>query len=183
VFEEYLSDSSHFILEARLVGATDVDASRRLYRVSAMVGLAAMETFANFIGSVLSEAGARGLEGYELGLLLDKRFGQNNGKFQMFDQVAYSRLEDKLRFLVEKFGVAIDFVRTPEWSQFLDFKHLRDDLVHSRAEADERTLEEYDAACVRGLRATLALMDAISLGVFKRSLRRGLHDVVDLPTR
>ena len=142
-----------------------------------MVGVAAMETFINYIAGTFAEAGDKALASYELALLLDKRFGQSDGKFRMSDQVAYSRLEDKLRFLIERFSV--DLLQKGEWTQFLEFKRLRDGLVHSRSDEDEKTLADYDAECARGVAATFLVMNALCQGIFKRPLRRALHDLVE----
>ena len=180
MFEEYLRDTAHFLEEGRRATRDgDEEAAKRSYRVTVMIGGAAMETFVNYIASTFNSPASRRLEPYELALLLDKRFGQQDGRFSIQDRPSYSRLEDKLRFLVDRFSVDLDLGTSSEWSQFLEFKRLRDSLVHARADEDDRSVDQYDAACIRGVCATFALMNRLSEGIFKRPLRAKLHDLVD----
>lgn len=182
MFEEYLRDTAHFLSEARQASESGAEEeSRRSYRVSIMLGCAAMETFVNFIASTFETAGSDTLQPYELGLLADRRFGQRNGVFQLQDQPAYSRLEDKLRFLINHFPVKLDLSRSREWAEFLEFKRLRDKLVHARRDEDETPLATYDTACSEGVHATFALMNLLSEGIFDRPLRAKLHDLMDFP--
>ena len=143
-----------------------------------MVGGAAMETFINYLASTF-EAAPGTLEPYEMALLLERRYGQQNGVFEIQKQIAYSRLEDKIRFLIHRFAVEIDLATSSDWPQFLRFKRLRDSLVHSRDDEDERSVEEYDEACTNGIRSSFLLMNQLSQGVFKRPLRAKLHDLAD----
>ena len=180
MFEEYLRDTAHFLEEGRQATRDgDEEAAKRSYRVTVMMGCAAMETFANYIASTLDSPASGTLEPYELALLRDKRFGQQDGRFAIQDQAAYSRLEDKLRFLINRFSIALDLGTSSEWCQFLEFKRLRDSLVHARTDEDETSLAEYDAACVRGVRASFILMNHLSEGIFGKPLRAKLHDLVD----
>ena len=180
MFEEYLRDTTHYLEEGRRATRDgDEEAAKRSYRVTVMVGGAAMETFVNYIASTFDSPAPRTLEPYELALLLDKRFGQQDGRFGIQDQSAYSRLEDKLRFLFNRFSIAIDLGTSSEWCQFLEFKRLRDSLVHARTDEDETSVEDYDAACVRGVRASFVLMNRLSEGIFGKPMRAKLHDLVD----
>lgn len=180
MFEEYLRDTSYFLAESRrAAGAGAEDDARRSYRVAIMLGAAAIETFVNYIASTFETAGQDTLEPYELALLIDRRFGQRNGEFRVQDQPVYSRLEDKLRFLIRRFPVELDLSTSREWAQFLEFKRLRDDLVHARRDEDDTTLADYDAACTQGVRATFVLMNLLSEGVFGKPLRAKLHDLID----
>jgi len=180
MFEEYLRDTAYFIGEGRkATHAGDVEAARRAYRVAVMLGGAAIETFVNYLASTFDAAGSKALGPYELALLLDKRFGQQDGIFKVHDQTSYSRLEDKLRFLITRFAVDLDLRSDPAWPQFMEFKRLRDSLVHSRDEEDERPVAEYDSACIRGIRANFTIMNRLSQGIFARPLRAQLHDLVD----
>ena len=179
MFEEYLHDASYFISEARRFSREgDEEAARRSYRVAAMVGGAAMETFVNYLASTF-EAAPDTLEPYELALLVERRFGQQDGVFGIQDRIAYSRLEDKIRFLIHRFAVDIDLSTSSAWPHFLRFKRLRDSLVHSKEDADERPVAEYDKACTDGIRGSFLLMNKLSQGVFKRPLRAKLHDLAD----
>lgn len=180
MFEEYLRDTAHFLSEARRASAAGGEEdARRYYRVAVMVGEAAMETFINYIAGTFEAAGSETLKPYELALLVDRRFGQRNGEFRIQDQPAYSRLEDKLRFLIERFPVKLDLSSAPEWPEFLEFKRLRDNLVHSRKDEDDTPLADYDRACSLGIRATFVLMNRLSEGIFDKPLRAKLHDLVD----
>lgn len=178
MFEEYLADTADLISRARLA-AKDGDSAcaKRFYRSAAMVGVASLETFVNYIASTFEKAGPNGLAIYELAFLLDKRFNQDDGKFAMRDQPQYARLEDKLRFLVLRFSVDVDLGKSAEWSNFMRLKQLRDSLVHSRQEEDERPVDEYDTTCADGLKGCVGLMDHLSRGIFKKPLRAKLTDL------
>ncbi|HEU0074199.1 MAG TPA: hypothetical protein VFS30_09320 [Dehalococcoidia bacterium] len=183
MFEEYLQDAAYFVNQARReTEEGHEEEARRFYRVAVMLGAAAMETFVNFLGGTFETAGAAALQPYELALLTDKRFGQEDGTFRIGKQAAYSRLEDKLRFLIRRFNVKVDPASSREWGEFLKFKRHRDDLIHSRMTEDNTPLTEYERACSTGIRATFALMDSLSMGVFSKHLRAKLQDLADLDT-
>lgn len=184
MFEDYLRDATYFVWDARdRARVRDEDGARRSYRVAIIVGAASIETFVNYVASTLAEGGDAVLEQHEMALLLDRRFGQDGGVFRMSEQTVYNRLEDKLRFLIEHFKVDIDLTSDVEWSQTMELKKRRDGLIHARMEQDETKVDTYDKACVRGIQATFLLMNALSMGIFKRPLRPKLRDLVDFKNR
>ncbi len=179
MFEDYLTDATCFLNDAREAAKSgERGVARRNYRAAIIVGAAAMETFVNYIANTLELAGEAGLKQYELALLLDRRFGQSEGHFGIQDQVVYSRLEDKLRFLIERFAIDLDFGVSPAWAHFMQFKGLRDSLVHSKKDEDDTGLEDYDLSYSRGIRASVELMEVLSKGIFKKPLRANLIDLI-----
>ena len=178
MFEEYLHDTVYFIHAAReSEGSGDLRGARRFYRAAAMVAVAALETYVNYVASTLEKATSGGLNHYELALLLDKRFGQEDGHFRIQRQSSYSRLEDKLRFLIMRFSVGLNLGTSESWSHFMTLKQMRDGLVHSRDEEDNKPLEEYESECSRGLSACVEIMNHLSQGIFSRPLRAKLLDL------
>lgn len=179
MFEDYLADATFFLSEARRTNqANDEEGARRNYRAAVIVGVAAMETFINYIAITFEAAGEKGLERYELALLLDKRFGQDDGRFRIQERPQYSRLEDKLRFLIHRFAIGLNFGTSTEWEQFMRFKGLRDSLVHSKKDEDDTLLKDYESVCSRGIWASIQLMQLLSKGIFGKPLRAKLLDLV-----
>jgi hypothetical protein len=172
MFEDYLEDSYHFVTMANQI-KEDREA-KRYYRAAIFYALGAIEAFLNFIADTLSRSNA--LEPYELAFLMDRRFGLTEGRFEMLEQFQYSKLEDKLRFLLQKFAEDFNFQSNAAWSQFLEFKRLRDSITHPRQEEDEVDLPDYRRMLRTGLSSTIDLMNNISQAIFRRPLRRGLLD-------
>jgi hypothetical protein len=178
VFEEYLADATFFLSEARRAKhPDDEDVARRNYRAALIVGVAAMETFINYIAVTFETAGEQGLQPYELALLLDKRFGQDDGRFGIQSQPHFSRLEDKLRFLIQRFPIELALGTSVEWGQFMRFKGLRDSIVHPKKDEDDTLLNEYDSVCSRGISASIELMRLLSKGIFGKPLRAKVVDL------
>lgn len=181
MFEEYLKDTKYFVELARSsISSGDHESARRSYRVAAMIGMASLETFVNFIGSTFEQASSEGLAEYELALLLDRRFALQGGSFEVTDQIAYSRLEDKLKFLITKFSIRLDLANNKEWGDFVELKKLRDSLVHSRNDQDDTPIRQYERVCPRGLVACVGLMNRLSRGIFKKPLRKKLLDLAEI---
>lgn len=174
MFEEYLSDSNYFATTAR---ETDKGANvaRCYYRASIMCAWSAMEAFVNYVALMFQEGEA--LQPYELALLNDRRFGLQRGEFAILEKTEYHPLADKLRLLMTRFVPDFDFEHSPSWSWMLQFKEVRDQLVHPRQEEDETELEDYDREISRGLSAIIDVMNVLCEGIFKRPLRKKLIDL------
>jgi hypothetical protein len=75
---------------------------------------------------------------HEQGLLLEKKVsfidtGVNAGQFQL-KGIEYKRLDDKILFLLSKFGDGnkADLKGKKLWQDFIKFKNVRDDIIHPR---------------------------------------------------
>ena len=86
------------------------------------------------------------------------------------------RLEDKIRYLLNKFVPAYDFSTSP-WREFIEFKRFRDSLVHPRDDEDVIEAKEYQQKVEIGIKATLSLIDCLCKGIFGKNLRKGLLEL------
>lgn len=89
----------------------------------------------------------------------------------------YHKLDDKLKILLRKFVPAFDF-KSEIWSNVMEFKNFRDSLVHPRQSEDEMSLSEYQTKVQRELSGILEIMNQVSLGLFKKPLRKQLLDLM-----
>jgi hypothetical protein len=173
MFEEYLEDSYHFALKAR--ESSEEKDKRRYYRASVFCTISSMEAFINHIGDAFEKGNV--FEPYEIALLNDKKFANDKGEFKILKQAEFHRTEDKLRFLMRKFVPRFDFNKEVTWSQFMDFKKFRDNLMHARQDEDVIKIIEYERKIKTGLASTIKIMDYLCKGIFKKPLRKKLTDL------
>jgi hypothetical protein len=173
LFEDYLQDAHYFADEARALD--DERASKRSYRAAVFCIAAAVEAYVNYVGDTL-EKGAR-FDAHEIAFLTDRKFGLNAGKFQMLKQNEFHRLEDKLVFLLTKFGADFDRASNPAWPRFQEFKKFRDSITHSRTADDEISLNRYAKIVTSGLSSSIVIIDSLCKCVFGRHLRRKILDL------
>lgn len=174
MFEEYLQDSSEFLIMARqLSRAREDKKARRYYRVSVFCEAGAIEAFANYIAD--SFAKAETLTPLEIAFLSDKVLTFEKGK--QIQKVEFHKLDEKLRFLLNKFVPKFDFAGIP-WFRFMELKDLRDSLLHPRETDDETSIPDYDKKVSEGLSAIIKIMTSLSKGIFGKPLRRRLIDLI-----
>lgn len=174
MFEEYLEDSSYFVLKA--LEQDNEREAKRHYRVAVFCAMSAVEAFINYIGETLAQGEV--FQPYEIAFLTDKKFDLLSGTFQMLDRVEYHKVEDKLKFLIRKFIPDFDFEHTPCWSRLLDFKKFRDSIIHPRQEQDEIDIAEYKKNLETGLSSAIEIMNSLCKGIFRRSLRKKILDLM-----
>ena len=172
MFEEYLQDSYEFLSCAN--GLANDREARRYYRASVFYSSGAMEAFVNYIADAFAKASS--ITPHEIGFLNDKSlvFSLDKG---LHEKPEYHRLDEKLRLLMRKFVPSFDF-QSRTWVKFMEFKSLRDSLVHPRQLDDETTIAKYRKRVSEGLKAIIELMNIVNKGVFQRPLRRQLLDLI-----
>ncbi len=86
-----------------------------------------------------------------------------------------------LRFLsgalMRKFVPGFDF-QSPIWSRFIAFKGFRDSLVHPHQTEDETDPAVYRTQLRAGLGSIIEVMNQISVGVYRKPLRKQLLDLI-----
>ena len=175
MFEEYLQDSYEFlILAKRATEDHDDRQAKRYYRASVFYASGAIEAFVNYIADSFAKAGS--LSEFETAFLNDETivFSVNKGVVHRSD---YHSLEDKLRLLIRRFVPDFSFNSTA-WSGLMEFKKLRDSLVHPRCSEDETGIAEYQLKVSKGLSTVIEVMNSISRGIFGKPLRRHLLDLI-----
>lgn len=166
MYEEYLEDAYHFYVSGS--GLLERD-TKRNYRAAVFYSFSALESFVNFMGDTLEKGGA---EEFEIAFLTDRKFGIDGDKFTIMEKSEYHRIEDKLRFIIEKYCKGIEIIGTACWQGFKDFKSFRDSIVHPRNLEDDITISIYEEKVQKGMNSILELINQICLGFFKKPLRR-----------
>lgn len=175
MFEDYLQDSSEFLLRANeLTQEGKERESRSFYRASAFYVWGAMEAFVNYIAD--SFAKANNIDPHEIAYLNDKiiQFSVRKG---VTERTKYHPLDEKLRLLFKRFLPTFDY-QSPEWDGFMQFKQVRDSLIHPRQIDDETTPKEYSKKISNGLKSIITLINAVSQSIFKQPLRKKLLDLI-----
>jgi len=93
-------------------------------------------------------------------------------------QIRYYGIDDKLKFLIHKFAPKYVIGKSKAWTCFIEFKALRDSLVHPRQIEDEIDIDAYREKLRKGMFGTITLMNDISKGVFKRPFRKKILDLI-----
>jgi hypothetical protein len=169
MFEEYLQDSYEFLSSAEgLASRGATRESRRYFRAAIFYASGAIEAFVNYLAD--SFAKAKSLPEHEVLFLTDKAlvFARNKG---FTEKTEFHPLESKLRVLIGKFVPGFDF-KGLIWNRFVEFKDLRDSLVHPR-ESDD-----YKSKVRAGLKAIIELMNEIMKGMSGRPLRKQILDLI-----
>jgi len=174
MFEDYLEDSRYFLEQA--LQYDDERLSKRYFRVSVFCTMSAVEAFVNYIGDTFAQGGA--FQPYEIAFLTDRKFDVSKGMFIILDQPEYHKIEEKLRFLIQKFLPGFDFHRDPCWSRLLEFKKFRDSITHPRQDEDEVGIDEYNKTAEIGLKSAIETMNHLCKGIFSCPLRAKLLDLI-----
>src|SRR5437868_5689829 len=175
MFEDYLQDADEFRrIAEQHVKRSDDKSARRYFRASVFCIAASMEAFVNYLGSAFSQG--HSIPEYEVSFLNDRALVFNASK-GLHERGEYHRIDDKIKVLMKRFQTDFDFTSRP-WVKFMEFKELRDSLVHSRDIEDETALSEYKSRVSQGLRSVVEIMDHLSKAIFRKSLRRQLLDLM-----
>ena len=175
MFEDYLQDSNAFFLIAEGKSKSfDERQAKRYYRASVFCAVSALEAFVNYVADSFVKAGS--LSEYETAFLNDKRLYYSVEK-GVIERKEFHGVDDKLRLISNRFVIGIDFDGSI-WSNFQQFKDFRDSLVHPRQVDDETVISKYQAMIKIGLQSIIELMNYVSLGVFKKPLRKKLIDLI-----
>ncbi len=175
MFEDYLQDSHHFLLAAQKFSRQQNDRqARRYYRASVFYAAGAIESFINYIGDSFAKADS--IPKDEIRFLNDKTLTFSAAK-GFVEKNEYHKLDDKIRCVMRRFAPGFNY-NSPTWSRFMEFKSLRDSLVHPRLLDDEIDLSRYAKEVARGLRSIIDIMNSISAGVWKKPLRKQLLDLI-----
>lgn len=173
MFEEYLQDAHNFFKKAVQTQGNDGKA-RTYFRASIFCSSSAVEAFVNYHGD--SFAKAEKLPAHEIAFLNDKAIYFSATKGITSEKIEYHKLDDKLRVLIRRFVSNYNFNSTV-WNNLVDFKKLRDSLVHPRKFEDETDLIEYNERIKKGLNAIIEIMNIISKGIHGKPLRKKLLDL------
>lgn len=143
-YREYLSYSDKYI---QLAEDEPFDKLKFLIP-SILLSWIAVESFINNIMDDFSSLPKDLFELHERSLLLEKKVifvdhGKNMGKFKL-DQTEYKKLEEKILFLVTKFGnLNKPYKGDLLWQNFEDLRDTRNKILHPRKNTDlELTIQK-----------------------------------------
>lgn len=173
MFEDYLFDSNYFYQEA--LKSEEEVLKKRFFRVSIFCLTSAIEAFVNYIGSSIEIA--ESIDKNEIAFLNDKTIEIKPSSGNTSERTKYYSIEDKIKFIINRFNVEIDIGSDSNWSHFLRIKKLRDDLIHSREVNDETDIDEYKSTIKNGINSGIYLINEVSNKIFGKQLRRSLLDL------
>lgn len=177
MFEEYLQDAYEFYSTAeKAVIESRSREAKRYFRAAVFYTASAMEAFVNYIGDSFNKA--EKLSAHERAFLNDKQLVFDPSKGFVVTQIRYYGIDDKLKFLIHRFAPNYDIGKSKAWTSFVEFKNLRDSLVHPKNIDDEIEIDEYREKLRIGMFGTITLMNDVSKGVFKRPLRKKILDFI-----
>ncbi|SRR6266481_2390163 len=175
MFEEYLQDSYEFLVQAeKLAQAQNPREAQRYFRGAVFYASGAMEAFVNYFGA--SFASAESTPSARTLYLTDKAIGFSSSK-GVITKTEFHPLENKLRILIMRFVPHFNFDSLP-WNHLMEFKKLRDALVHPKESEDERSPDEYKMEVRKGLKATIQIMNDIIQGMVGKPLRKQILDLI-----
>lgn len=175
MFEEYLQDSYEFLsIAERLYKESNYREARRYYRASVFYAAGAIEAFINYIADCFAKG--ESIPRYEVSFLNDKALIFTVGK-GLREKVEFHKLDDKIKLLMKRFVPGFDF-QGLSWVKFMEFKELRDSLVHPRQIDDDTSIPDYRSKVRAGLKAIIEIMNFISKGMFQKPLRNQLLDLI-----
>lgn len=176
MFEDYLEDASYFFECARQ-HSSDEKIARRYFRASIFCGVSAMEAFVNYVADTLSKGAP--LQAHEVAFLRDKRYVFKLSKPELLvEDREFHQLEDKLGLLIKRFLPAFDFKIDADWKKLLEFKELRNGLVHPRQDDDTTPLAVYERDIKLSIKAIISIMNKLYQAMFHAQLRRKLLDLI-----
>lgn len=176
MFEDYLQDAYSFYEMAEYKNKLGQEREAKMfYRAAVFCAASALEAFVNFIGETFKQG--NNLDKNEIAFLNDKVLEISTSKATIEEKVKFYSIEGKVKFIIKRFSVSIDVSSSSQWSNFIEFKGLRDSLVHSKSIDDERSLSDYQSGIKKGLNANIDIMNSISLKIFSKPLRKNLTEL------
>lgn len=140
-FRDHLVFSEKQIAQAEAHSSSLSDLSSYLIP-SILLSWIAIEAFVNSVIDDLNQVPADLFSLHERAFLLERRIifcdkGRQLGKFMIERTFEYRRLEDKIFFLIAKFGkMDDDFKGEKLWQEFEKFRKDRNYIVHPRRSSD-----------------------------------------------
>ena len=176
MFEDYLQDACYFYSQALILAKEKREReAKKYYRASTFYAASAMESYVNYIGDTFNQG--ESIDKVEIAFLNDKIFEVNFTKAIVEEKAKFNPLENKLKFIIYKFKVGNNLLKSQEWLYFLRFKDLRNSLVHPRGIDDSLSLSEYKNEIKNGINSIIYLINEISTSLFQKPLRKQMLEL------
>lgn len=176
MFEDYIQDANFFYMlaEEKVVAGNEREA-KMFYRAAVFCAAGSLEAFVNFIGETFKQGNT--LDKNEIAFLNDKTLEISTSNATIEERTKFNSIDGKIKYILKKFMVPLDISTANQWRDFLEFKNLRDGLVHPKLISDEKTLIDYKQSIKKGLNANIDIMSSISTKLFNKPLRKNLTDL------
>lgn len=175
MFEDYIQDAYGFFRMAEDCVDSDERQARMFYRAAVFCAASSLESFVNFVGDTFKKG--QSLPATEIAFLNDLSLEVDPSKAEVESRTRYYSIDDKIKYLLKKFGADIDVRTHPAWQKFKNLKEFRDSLVHPREISDEVNIQIYRDRIREGLNANLDIMNSIAKKVFGKGLRTGVAEL------
>lgn len=175
MFEDYLQDSFSFYELAEQNVSTNERIAKMYFRASVFCAASSLEAFVNFIGDTFSKGNT--IDKNEIAFLNDLALEISPSKARIETRTKFYSIDSKVKFILKRFSVPLDTSTAYQWRHFLEFKALRDSLVHPRTQSDEIEISVYKNKIKSGLNANIDIMNSISKKLFSKPLRKSLIDL------
>jgi hypothetical protein len=140
-----------------------------------MLAFCSLEAHVNSIGDdFMSRPEALSL--HEQGVLLEQEVRLEGGEFKLRSNLRMIRLEDRIRFLLVRFGKGVD-LQMQHWSHLADATKLRNQLTHPK-----EAIIITSTTVGRAIQAIIDTLDCLYRAIYKEgfpSAGRGLKSRLD----
>ena len=136
-YETLLGDAEYFYNEAEKASRSRNRAAERFSTASILFSFMAIESFINNMMADFASLPKDLFTVHEQGFLTEKAVlfstsGSNAGRFELGSKQEYKRLEDKIMFLLARFGDKAVDKGSSLWQRFDQAKAVRDLLTHPK---------------------------------------------------
>ena len=129
----FINDSNFFLSEAKK-HANNQQLSLRFIKASIITSWCALEGWLNCIAySFGTSLSSKQIELHEKAFLLEKRLEIINGQWQITKVDNYQKVENKVLFLLKRFGPHAMDKGSKLWLNFKKIEKIRNGLVHPKA--------------------------------------------------
>ncbi len=176
MFEDYIQDAYSFYELAEGESRSGNERKAKMfYRASVFCAASSLEAFTNFIGETFKQG--NNIDKNEIAFLNDKILEISTSKAIIEEKTKFNSIDGKIKFILKRFNVPLDTATARQWKDFLEFKALRDSLVHPKSLSDEKPIADYKQSIKKGLNANIDIMSSISTKLFNKPLRKSLTDL------
>lgn len=165
----FIKDSKFFLKESKNKSLDD-ELRLRFIKASIISSWTALEGWLNCIahqfGTFLSSGQ---IELHEKAFLLEKKLELHNGEWKISQSDDYQRVEDKILFLLNRFGPHRLDKTDKLWSDFQKIKKIRNGLVHlktGKLEIKDLTISNADLS----VKTVVEILNMLTKKIYKKEL-------------
>lgn len=126
-------DSAEFLRMAE-INEDETDVCQRYCRASILASWAGFEAWINKTCTDFANNDNK-LALLERALLLERRINFEEGEFRISNSIKYESVENKLEFLIARYGKQKLRKNTLHWNRFKESKKIRDSITHPKVQS------------------------------------------------